>query len=184
MVGVDQGLGWLEYPGRDRFFYPDRSVIGNNELLRRLSGRLQRHHAYDSQMVVWLKSQFAWPHPALGFATLRIDIQRCRFADAVLIIEIFGHSTKLHSQSLEKLSRLRVVKGFAFTSKIFSARSSSGSFVERIPDAGLAIGSTAVSPSLALGGAIISIASACPPVATAVPTANTPHKVRKNRIKR
>lgn len=56
IVDLDQGFGWLEYVGRDKFFDPDGSNQGNVDWLRRLIGRVQRRHAHDSQMVVWRKS--------------------------------------------------------------------------------------------------------------------------------
>ena len=56
IVDLDQGFGWLEYVGKDKFFDPHGSNQGNVDWLKRLIGRVQRRHAHDSQMVVWRKS--------------------------------------------------------------------------------------------------------------------------------
>lgn len=56
IVDLDQGFGWLEYVGGDRFFDANGSTQGNAEWLRKLMGRVQRRHAHDSQMVLWRKS--------------------------------------------------------------------------------------------------------------------------------
>lgn len=56
VVDLDQGFGWLEYVGRDKYFDPNGSHLRNADWLKMLSGKLQRRHAHDSQMVVWRKS--------------------------------------------------------------------------------------------------------------------------------
>jgi hypothetical protein len=55
IVDLDQGFGWLEYLGGDKFFDPNGSTLGSAEWLQRLNGRVQRRHAHDSQMVLWRK---------------------------------------------------------------------------------------------------------------------------------
>ncbi|MBO9198227.1 DEAD/DEAH box helicase [Rhizobium sp. 16-449-1b] len=54
-VDLDQGFGWLEYVGGDKMFDPGASTLSNADWLQRLRGRVQRRHAHDSQMVLWLK---------------------------------------------------------------------------------------------------------------------------------
>ncbi|CCF21881.1 conserved protein of unknown function [Pseudorhizobium banfieldiae] len=56
IVDLDQGFGWLEYNGRERFFDANGSTQRNTEWLRKLMGQVKRRNAYDSQMVLWQKT--------------------------------------------------------------------------------------------------------------------------------